>query len=683
MNNILIVDDEDFVQRLLKEILEKEGYSCAIASDASEARSHLKTMEFQLLLTDISMPGESGMDLIMYCLSELPDLAAIVVTTIKDLAFARSALETGIYDYIAKPIDRNRVITSVANAFRRRKLEIDNRTHSKELEALVEKRTAKLKETIQDLSKTQENLRKSEDKLWSFLESLKDTVYMITRDGKFNWINAAGKKLFGYSEKELSEITIEDFYLDPTDRQRVIDQIDREGSVKDLRVDYKKKDGTLINVRLTTSCQVDDTGAIIGYQGIIRDITQYEQARVGLKESEVKFQNITMFAHDAIIMMDDTGKVSFWNNAAEKIFGYSRKEALGVELHELIVSSKDADAFSIGFNGFKATGQGPVIGKTIEVKAFRKDGSELSAELSLSSIKLKEKWNALGIIRDITERKGLESQLMHAQKLESIGQLAAGIAHEINTPTQFVGDNTRFLQDAFTDINRLIDHYDKYFSAVKAGHETADFIKDIETTTDEIDLSYLKAEIPLAINQALEGVERVAKIVRAMKEFSHPGTEGKTPIDLNRAIESTITVARNEWKYVAEMETEFDTTLPPVPCFPSDFNQVILNMIVNAAHAISEAMGDGSSENGTIRISTHHTEDLAEIRITDTGSGIPENIRSRIFDPFFTTKTVGKGTGQGLAIAYSVIVDKHGGDLNVESEVGKGTCFSIRLPLNG
>jgi signal transduction histidine kinase len=176
-------------------------------------------------------------------------------------------------------------------------------------------------------------------------------------------------------------------------------------------------------------------------------------------------------------------------------------------------------------------------------------------------------------------------------------------------------------------------------------------------------------------------VQRVSKIVGAMKEFSHPGTGEKTAVDLNRAIESTLTVATNEWKYVAEVATDLDAALPPVVCLPGEFNQVILNMVVNASHAIGDVVGDGGKGKGTITVSTRHDGDDVEIRIRDSGTGMPEHIRARIFDPFFTTKGVGRGTGQGLAIAHSVIVDKHGGTIQVESEVGKGTTFILRLPI--
>jgi len=198
----------------------------------------------------------------------------------------------------------------------------------------------------------------------------------------------------------------------------------------------------------------------------------------------------------------------------------------------------------------------------------------------------------------------------------------------------------------------------------------------------DADFDYLKEEIPRALNQSLEGVDRVAKIVRAMKEFSHPARE-KTATDLNRAIQSTITVASNEWKYVAEMEMDLDTNLPSVHCSPAEFNQVVLNIVVNAAHAIGDVVGDGGKGKGKIKVKTRPDGEWAIVEITDSGCGMPPHIQQRIFDPFFTTKEVGKGTGQGLAIAHNVIVDKHGGTIKVLSAPGKGTTFVIRLPIGG
>lgn len=274
-----------------------------------------------------------------------------------------------------------------------------------------------------------------------------------------------------------------------------------------------------------------------------------------------------------------------------------------------------------------------------------------------------------------------DHRLTQAQKLESIGELAAGIAHEINTPIQYVGDNTRFVQEACGDLTAVLQCCQSLISAAASGGDMSKATQSLRTSMDDADVEYLIEEIPSAITQTLEGVDRVSKIVRAMKDFAHPGVSEMTLTDLSHSINNTVMVARNEWKYAADLVTDFDPNLPPVPCLPGEMNQVLLNMIVNASHAISDALGDSPQTKGTITISTRISSPYAEIRVSDTGSGIsPENVE-RIFNPFFTTKAAGKGTGQGLAIAQSVIVEKHGGTIKVESELGKGTTFVIRIPL--
>lgn len=279
-------------------------------------------------------------------------------------------------------------------------------------------------------------------------------------------------------------------------------------------------------------------------------------------------------------------------------------------------------------------------------------------------------------------REAAQDQLHDARRLEAVGQLAAGIAHEINTPLQYTGDNTRFIQESFQDIGVALEAYGQVLSALKAGTVSPDLVERVDKALEQADVPYLLEEMPQAIQQSLEGIDRVTRIVRAMKDFSHPGVKDKAAIDINRAIESTTTVCRNEWKYVAEMELALDRALPPVLCLPGELNQVILNLIINAAHAIAAA-GAGDQAKGVIAVSSRLTGDWVEIRVRDTGTGIPEDVRPRIFDPFFTTKDVGKGTGQGLTIAHSVVVDKHDGTIDFETATGVGTTFIVRLPLEG
>jgi signal transduction histidine kinase len=283
----------------------------------------------------------------------------------------------------------------------------------------------------------------------------------------------------------------------------------------------------------------------------------------------------------------------------------------------------------------------------------------------------------------VTERKRTERQLAQSQRLESIGQLAAGIAHEINTPIQYVGDNIHFLSDSFKGLSALLAAYRE--PECPALNEVAvPSLRDrIARLAEELDVEYLQEEIPKAIQQSLEGVRRVAEIVGAMKELSHPGTTAKSTIDLNHLISNTILVSKHAWKLVAEVTTDFDSDLPKIQCIAGDLSQVILNLIVNAADAIADAIKDRSGIKGHIGISTRRCGDWAEIRLSDSGTGIPESIQLRIFDPFFTTKDVGRGTGQGLAIAHAIITQKHQGTIEFETQEGVGTTFVIRLFIEG
>ena len=282
------------------------------------------------------------------------------------------------------------------------------------------------------------------------------------------------------------------------------------------------------------------------------------------------------------------------------------------------------------------------------------------------------------------EKISMIRRLQHAQKLESIGQLAAGIAHEINTPVQYIGDNTRFIKDAMTDMLSVIDAARHLSDAISDQASIHAAKAAFDTAVVEADLEFLSEQIPLAVDQALDGLRRVTDIVSAMKEFSHPGGGEFVDVDLNHTVTSVATVTRNEWKYVAELEMKLDPNLPPVPCLVGDLSQAIINLIVNAAHAIAEKHEKtGKVNKGRIEIATSAdtVDRIVEIRIADSGTGIPMAVRDRIFDPFFTTKEVGKGTGQGLAIAYSVVVDRHLGRLFFETEEGEGTTFTIQVPM--
>lgn len=411
-------------------------------------------------------------------------------------------------------------------------------------------------------------------------------------------------------------------------------------------------------------------------------ITQAEQALHARKQAEAALQKSEersrlLFAtipHPIWVYDPETLDFIEVNEAAVALYGYNREEFLAMKLTRLR-PPEEVERFIAGVMSPRPKKQ-----FSGHCKHVTKDGRTLDVEISSHTMEFFGRKAILVVAQDVTERKLLEVELRHAQKLEAVGSLAAGIAHEINTPIQFVGDNARFLQEAFGSMQRLIARYREMREAVRSQTVTPDLMESVKLAEETEEADYLRKEVPAALTQTLDGVDRVATIVRAMKEFAHPSHAEKSAADLNKALSNTLIVARNEIKYVADVETDMGG-IPSVVCNLGDINQVFLNLLVNAAHAIGDAV-KGTGRRGLITVRTRQEEDRIVIEIRDTGGGIPENIRGRIFDPFFTTKEVGRGTGQGLAIARSIVVDKHGGSLSFETEVGRGTVFYVRLPVN-
>jgi PAS domain S-box-containing protein len=361
------------------------------------------------------------------------------------------------------------------------------------------------------------------------------------------------------------------------------------------------------------------------------------------------------------------------NQAAVNQYKYSRDQFLRMKITDICLCEASAQPAQ-GSPESRSAKRLPGASKH-----RTQDGRTLQVESSSHALRYDGHQAVLVVAQDVTARAQLEMDLRHAQKLEAVGSLAAGIAHEINTPIQFIGDNTRFLLDSFADLAKVLDAYRKLGQAAGRCGKACGLAQEVTAAEEAADLVFIQEEIPKAIAQTLEGVTRVATIVRAVKEFAHPNPSEKAATDLNQALQSTLIVARNEIKYVADVETDLQE-LPLVQCNGGDMNQVFLNLLVNAAHAIKDR-GDGNGLKGAIGVRTRREGDQVVISISDTGCGIPENIQDKIFEPFFTTKEVGRGTSQGLAIARSIVVDNHGGSLTFESVVGKGSTFYIRLPI--
>ena len=406
--------------------------------------------------------------------------------------------------------------------------------------------------------------------------------------------------------------------------------------------------------------------------GVCRDITAQKTA----ERANADLAATVEAADVAIIRRDLAGVVTSWNRGAETMYGYSRDEILGRPFDVLIAPEK-ASEYVAKKQLTRAEGV-----THLEMKHRTNSGNLIDVLISVFPV-CDPDGIAAGtacVAWDITQIKELEQQLAQAKKLESIGQLAAGIAHEINTPMQFIGDSVHFLRQSFEELRLLLDAQSDLCRAAENASKFEEFTAKIREVEKAVDLPYLHDNVPRALERTLGGIDHVSSIVSAMKEFAHPRTNQKCPADINKALRNALTVSRNEYKYVAEVETDFGP-IPQVPCVVGELNQVFLNLIINAAHAVGDAV-KGSDRRGRITVSTQIEGDAIAIRIGDTGNGIAPEIRERIFDPFFTTKAVGKGTGQGLAISRSIIVEKHAGTLTFESQVGRGTTFIIRLPLS-
>ncbi len=271
----------------------------------------------------------------------------------------------------------------------------------------------------------------------------------------------------------------------------------------------------------------------------------------------------------------------------------------------------------------------------------------------------------------------MQSQIAQSQKFESIGRLATGLAHEINTPIQYLLSNAQFLEQAFNDLTRLFDRVNTWLEGTE---DQACHLDHIRQTIEEIDLTYLRNEIPDIIDQSMKGIKHITDIVQSMQVFAHPGVDHKTKADINEAIKNTLNICSHKSKHLMDIHLDLEKDLPFIPCNIVGINQVFLNLIVNAMDAIMEQQEQNASERGIIYISTRHNDHYVEIRIIDNGAGIPPAVREKVFDPFFTTKDIGKGSGQGLSMAYSMVVNKHHGSIDFNSEPGQGTTFVVRLP---
>lgn len=383
------------------------------------------------------------------------------------------------------------------------------------------------------------------------------------------------------------------------------------------------------------------------------DLLSLQKEIDGLRETlkQVGYQNQMMlnWVNGAVVTVDREGMVNSANEVALRALGWDLEEFIGLHMHDKIHHSQDDGSeypweFCPIFAAIEDGSSHHVDGDVF----WNKDGTSFSADYIVCPTRNEnnEITGAVLTFRNLTDVRIEEAKRIHSMKLESIGELSAGIAHEINTPIQFIGNNISFLQDCFDDLLTLLQAYEKLKTTVETNADLHDIIEEIDEAADEADIEYLKEEGPRAFEQTKHGVDRVTKLVLGLKGFARSGEgDAKGSADVNEIIRNTLTVCKNAYKFVAELETDLGE-LPSVSLYAGDIGQVLVNLVVNAAHAI-ESHREPNGPLGKIYIRSYHQGDSVYISVEDTGGGIPENLKERIFDPFFTTKEVGKGSGQG------------------------------------
>jgi two-component system, NtrC family, sensor kinase len=403
---------------------------------------------------------------------------------------------------------------------------------------------------------------------------------------------------------------------------------------------------------------------------LARERRYLRRAEQRQKRTEARTGAIVQAVPTGIISIDVDGVVHDWNHSASRIFGWGEAEALGRVFWELI---------GIDVAAIKDEEGRLQLGRKFELSVRNRAGTIFPIDMSLVAVPLAERTMMCAIVEDRTLAKRLEMELRQAQKLEAIGQLSAGLAHEINTPCQFMGDNIGYLEGAVRDLVALLKRYAELVAASEKAGFAPELLAKVRAEEEIADLAFAIERMPVALCRVADGIRRVAEIVRAMKSFARTDWSKGTSVDLNELIDNVLTVVGHQLHAVAEVECRLQP-VPPVLAHGGDLHQAIFHIVRNAIDAVA-ARHPAAGGKGTIKVESRTESDGIALAISDTGCGIPARIQGRVFEPFFTTKEVGRGTGQGLSVAWSVIVEQHGGRLSFESVEGQGTTFYVRLPL--
>jgi len=532
---------------------------------------------------------------------------------------------------------------------------------------------------ITETKRTRETAEAEHELLKAVIEVLPAWVFWKGLDGRYLGCNSAYARRFGIEDptaligKSVDALEVPDHIKElavASDREI----LEAGRSVRNARLQVIVPDGRVMHVLSNKVPFYDAQGTMKGIVGAVTDITPLVEAHNQVLELQQRYDLALGCAGVGVWDWQLDDESLYLSPGWKQILGYADSELRSSPATWLDLLH-DSDRPGMRRKVRELLCMRSSDG-ALEQRLRHRDGGYRWVLVRARSVAsdARSVRRIVGTITDISEIKREQSEAAQARRLQAIGQLAAGVAHEVNTPAQFVGDNLRFLADSVGNFTAIIGGIRSRIR--EAGQLSAEAASALLAAND---FEYLEAECPKAAAQSLEGMARISKIIRALKQLAHPGQE-RLPTDVNDVIKSAVTVSANEWKYVATVEADLDEKLPCVLATPGELHQVLVNILVNAAHAIESAASIGDGLPGVILVTSRWAGDAVELRVTDNGCGIPEEIRRRIFEPFFTTKAVGRGTGQGLALVHNII-SQHGGSIGVESEVGRGTTFIIRLPL--
>jgi PAS domain S-box-containing protein len=706
---ILVVDDDVKVRETLIDLLSFSGFETTAATNGVEALRIMKEKNFPVVISDIRMPGMNGVELLREIKKNYSDTEVISITGYSQDYTFTDMVKAGASDFIAKPFSKDELEAKINRIYKEQNLKTDIIAKNKELIA-------------------------AEKFLSNIIDNSLDSIIIADSKGIISRVNKAFLKLLGHKKedvigKSVMELSIleEGTYESTTGEmiklgevfftksQEMISSLIEEGKVSNWESYYLRSDKKIVPVEMNIVYLFDPNGERIGSVGISRDITVRKKIERNLIENRDYLNSIIESSLDSIVVTDGNGVITKANKAFGELLNRDQNEVTDKTIMEFTV--REAGRYkSISGEPLKISEK--YIEKSMETifqlfedgkirnkrnYYIRKDNKVIPVEESIVVLyeKNKNKRGAVAVIKDISERLQLEkkntklyeetksaleelkktqSHLLQSEKMASIGQLAAGVAHEINNPTGFIHSNLGSLNKYGNKVLDLLQKYNEVFTKLNdnGSSNITSFCEEITDLKKKLKIDFIMKDFKKVISESLEGTERIKKIVSDLKNFSRVDQDNFKLADLNEGIESTLNVIWNELKYKCTVEKDYGY-LPQIHCNLGQLNQVFMNILVNASHAIEEK--------GTITISTRHIdnhnnteEGYIEIKISDTGSGIPEDKLARIFEPFFTTKPVGKGTGLGMSIAYDII-KKHRGEIFVESELGKGTIFTIQLPL--